>query len=510
MMRWHTQDTWQLWLRRAGLVLLALLLPWALSHQPVARGGAAVAHAAPAVLDDEPPETVCGLPVVPLESVIDPTFGRGGYLTLSWPTEDVQQISVARGENGSYIVAGFRYLQTKKPILSLVRYSDSGQRDLNFGTDGTVDITPPGDTEFNVEYPVVVRVQHSGILVGTNATGHVLLMRIDEAGVLDSSFGFNGYVYDRRSALRSTLVDVAVTSRDDVIIVNTIYGRVNTPDTQNIGVLAQGEQELLQYDRHGMLVHEDNLTLRARSLGFIAATSHNVAAIGPNTLAVGGMYVYNQSWSWVVTLFREGSVAIDDATNRTYILHYPNENLFLSAIPDASFAGVVMAGWSLPRGESIPAPIDLVLSSQLNRIRAVIVPGAEQTSTGDWNVLWYSATLDRCSLAGTSLLVFPSSPERVSILGRVRAVRPVQGDGAAAPASRNSDQYLVLATIGTSSAGITAIAQREVVVSFTSPMVTSRTSITQVEKAPSLVAIIQRPQQHEDDRGVSVFILQLN
>lgn len=74
------------WLRRLGLVAVVAMLSLALGL-PSALGGAGMgtsrAQAAPAVQESDTPETLCGYPVVPLESVLDST--KPGQLQRAGP-----------------------------------------------------------------------------------------------------------------------------------------------------------------------------------------------------------------------------------------------------------------------------------------------------------------------------------------------------------------------------------------------------------------------------------------
>ena len=272
MMGWHTQDTWQRWLRRTGLVLLVLTLPWALSHRSLSRGGLA-AHAAPAVLDDEPPETVCGLPVVPLESVIDPTFGEGGKVSLEqdWPA--LYLSSVAPLSDGGLAFATEQEDQVGESeasnSLNAFILNSRGVPDDHFGNNGTVSVAIPS------QYAVRKRAQPlisegpgrsivlSSTYEGPDLTQGILIASLREDGGPNHKFGIHGLVIDQVS-LEGPVTVRQLRVAEDGRVVLLVHASGRTAQTL---VPFRDVTYLIAYDAEGRRIFSLDLPLLAKYSG---------------------------------------------------------------------------------------------------------------------------------------------------------------------------------------------------------------------------------------------------
>jgi len=144
---------------------------------------------------------------------LDSEFGSGGIVTHNFDSQDFPRASansVLIQPNGAIIVAGYTELFGSKTDFAVIRLSQDGSLDLNFGEGGmlTVDLDGFRPYEMNDEdraFCVVAQPSDGFLVVGsgvinldlstTSPTGRdVALVSIDNNGALVSDFGNNGIV----------------------------------------------------------------------------------------------------------------------------------------------------------------------------------------------------------------------------------------------------------------------------------------------------------------------------
>lgn len=143
-------------------------------------------------------------PILAAAGDLDPTFGNGGKVTTSFPGSDDRAYAIAIQPDGKKVVAG-----TSLGYFILVRYNDNGSLDPTFGDGGQV------VTEFSnsvdAAYAVVIQPDGKIIAAGyatADPTQNFALARYNTNGSLDATFGSGGKVttdfsnrYDKAYAL---------------------------------------------------------------------------------------------------------------------------------------------------------------------------------------------------------------------------------------------------------------------------------------------------------------------
>jgi uncharacterized delta-60 repeat protein len=125
---------------------------------------------------------------------LDSSFGTGGIVTTAMSSSDDSSYSVIQQTDGKLVVAGYARVGSSYRF-ALARYNTDGSLDSSFGTGGKV-ITPVG-----VSYAFILSViqQADGKLVATgyvhNGSNYDFgLVRYNTDGSLDTSFGVGGVV----------------------------------------------------------------------------------------------------------------------------------------------------------------------------------------------------------------------------------------------------------------------------------------------------------------------------
>ncbi len=152
---------------------------------------------------------------------LDTTFGSGGMARLA--LDGVNDMALQA--DGKILLAGFGF--------SVVRLNSDGTLDTSFGSGGIVSVTFGSKNKNSSSLAQAVAVQGDGKIL---AAGNLNLVRLNQDGSLDSTFGSGGKVVTAASAYAITLQTVAGGQRilvgggngDFAIMRFTMSGAVDT------------------------------------------------------------------------------------------------------------------------------------------------------------------------------------------------------------------------------------------------------------------------------------------
>lgn len=124
--------------------------------------------------------------------------------------------------DGKVIAAGFADTNPSDPStrdVAVARYNTDGTLDKSFGTDGEVMVDVAGDHDWSYG----VAVDYAGrILVNgftfTNGQRDILLLRLDDTGALDNTFGNNGIIVRDFDGVSDSSNDVVVQRNGKAIV----------------------------------------------------------------------------------------------------------------------------------------------------------------------------------------------------------------------------------------------------------------------------------------------------
>ena len=153
----------------------------------------------------------------------DPTFGEGGLLVPAQADGFHMCSSVILDSEGRILMAGTSWGAHSDAYFSLIRLNDDGSLDTSFGNGGSV-IQPLGAFD---DTPTI-RLQNDGkiVLAGTSDQ-HFGLMRLDADGSLDTTFG---------DATQSVALDTAFVATD--ITTDTVVYTAKATDAELLGDLS--------------------------------------------------------------------------------------------------------------------------------------------------------------------------------------------------------------------------------------------------------------------------------
>ncbi|MBK8812729.1 MAG: VCBS repeat-containing protein [Acidobacteria bacterium] len=138
--------------------------------------------------------TLCTLVRLNPDGSPDSSFNGNGRVFTSVGSDRSYANSVALQSNGKIVIGGYSHVGSSTDF-SAVRYNSDGSLDTSFNGTGIV-ITPVGNVSDQAN-SVLVQPDGKVVLAGTsgvNGVGNFAMVRYNEDGTLDSSFGVGGKV----------------------------------------------------------------------------------------------------------------------------------------------------------------------------------------------------------------------------------------------------------------------------------------------------------------------------
>jgi uncharacterized delta-60 repeat protein len=128
--------------------------------------------------------------------VLDTTFGAGGTVSTTTPFEYLTVEDVALQSSGAIIVCAAVEESDGVEAMALMRYTANGVLDKTFGSNGYVTLTvDSGDGDDTFPYGIAVDANNNIVVAGCNEDSGVLaLARFTPNGGLDDTFGDAGIV----------------------------------------------------------------------------------------------------------------------------------------------------------------------------------------------------------------------------------------------------------------------------------------------------------------------------
>jgi uncharacterized delta-60 repeat protein len=188
------------------------------------------------------------------DGTIDISFGDNGIAFFSYENYETRGEAILTLPNESYLIAGNTYNHVagswQDKSFFLAKFTSTGEIDLSFGVDGVLFF--PKGTNGDSGFGNMIKQTDGKILATALIDGQWVLMRINDEGVFDNSFGVNGIVdIDRGSS-------IALQSNGKIILAQQFYDGYNN------------YYLLKRYRNHGVL----DITFGTGGSVFINPTSH--------------------------------------------------------------------------------------------------------------------------------------------------------------------------------------------------------------------------------------------
>ncbi len=250
-----------------------------------------------------------------IDGTLDRTFGLDGKVITDFGGYGDQARSVAIQSDGKIIAAGYSDNGSFDYFFALARYNSDGTLDNSFGTRGKVitNIRP------DIEYAYSVNIQPDGKIIVVGTGGGIVLVRYNQDGALDNTFGIGGKVITANYNAYSSALQP-----DGKIIVVGYSSYYNDSSGFNYLFL------LARYNSNGSLDSDFGTDgILTTDFGTNDARAYSVAIQPDGKIVVAGTVqfdIYHTSFAVARYLSGLASDVIDFPFSNNLLTLYPNPN----------------------------------------------------------------------------------------------------------------------------------------------------------------------------------------
>ena len=176
------------------------------------------------------------------DGILDETFGIGGKVVQNLTNEDDDLgMDIIISKSGGYLLSGIQIVQNQNNNLSLLKLDENGKVDKSFGTDGYI-ITPI--IQSDIATNMLVEQSDGKIIVGGSMFDlnlyfpFVGLVRYDLNGQIDESFGLKGIAQTNYTdPIILSLIPKILIQSDDNIVSPGLIARAGIDTTLTPGAI---------------------------------------------------------------------------------------------------------------------------------------------------------------------------------------------------------------------------------------------------------------------------------
>ncbi len=239
--------------------------------------------------------------ILPQGGQLDNTFGTGGKVTTNInPSYDEWGYSTVVQPDGKILVAGYAYNGSNSNAnFNVIRYNEDGTLDKTFGANGRVTTDFNNSQDFTNSGQALALQQDGKILVaGTSADGsdnNFAVVRYNPNGLLDSTFGTAGKVTTDFGSTSDYGYAVVIQENGKIVVAGYAY------DGISFGIA------LARYNSDGSL--DPTLDGDGRVIISFANTPISAALQTDGKIVVTGLYFNGTNWDFGMARFNsDGSL----------------------------------------------------------------------------------------------------------------------------------------------------------------------------------------------------------
>ncbi|MGI8892309.1 MAG: T9SS type A sorting domain-containing protein [Bacteroidia bacterium] len=293
-----------------------------------------------------------------IDGTLDNTFGNGGFVNTTIHNSDMPK-AIGIQPNGKIIVAGYYYTGTPTSPgagmyhKAIVRYNPDGTLDQSFGTGGILTPEVIGPTTHEAISSLLIQPDNK-IVVGGSAGNQFSLIRFNNDGTPDNSFGTGGFVLTSIEAAATIYtmvlqpdnkIVVAGSTLDSIINVKFALARYNSDGSLDLNFGANGiittDFGNTNYEVcHSLALQPDNKIIAAGYFGnILAVVRYNTNGSLDNNFGNAGIVTdSNLPGAVGVGLQSDGKIVVaGQVVVPTYDYGYSITRFNTDGIPDSSF-----------------------------------------------------------------------------------------------------------------------------------------------------------------------------
>ena len=180
-------------------------------------------------------------------------FGAGGKRTYDFSSGNEFGNGMTKDSKGRFVVAGTRTVSAVQKIF-VMRFNQDGSLDSSFGTDGSTTLT----STVSEDAKAVVTDSSDNIYIAANRAsggGDILVVKLDSTGALDSTFGTSGKFSTAVGSLNDSATAIALDSSNRVVVVGGMTQSGGLSDSVVLRLTTAGALDT-SFDTDGILTYD--------------------------------------------------------------------------------------------------------------------------------------------------------------------------------------------------------------------------------------------------------------
>jgi uncharacterized delta-60 repeat protein len=248
---------------------------------------------------------------------MDNSFNGSGIFTAYLGDHDCYIFDVSLLPNGKILLLCQSYVTGTANDPVLIRLNADGSYDTSFGDNGIAEFIVSNGADYVMQF--VLQPDGKVLMVGNTAVGNfydVFILRVDDTGALDNTFGTGGMVISHVSDNKNWGESIAL-AEDGKILVGGYYTNETTLDNDGM---------VLRFTPDGF----PDLTFGDNGVATLDAYSYyieNISVQADHKILVSGWYntLGGNSMEFAVSrLHGDGNIGIEDAVSDSPLEIFPN------------------------------------------------------------------------------------------------------------------------------------------------------------------------------------------
>lgn len=161
------------------------------------------------------------------EGELDPTFGNNGIVYRDFSNRDDVATSLVIQEDGKILITGYSYGLNENKLI-VARYNKDGSPDFSFHSNGVYEYVPNNQIDFSWGFSIAMQKDGKALVTGTVGrmpNVDIIVIRLNEDGNIDQSFGDGGVVSLDYGFSEDVGYALALDEKERIIVVG--YTKIN-------------------------------------------------------------------------------------------------------------------------------------------------------------------------------------------------------------------------------------------------------------------------------------------
>ena len=178
-----------------------------------------------------------------LNGTNDNTFGTNGIMVVSLPYTNFESKYIEQDNSGRFLVEKLNFNTTPAFLFDAFRLNNNGLLDTSFGTNGYINFN---NFQTLIVPTILVNNKYyfGGATIVSNTLDNLIMLKYNEDGTLDTSFNGNGYKVENTNTIQEVCESINIQTDGKILV----SGKYNNGSTKKLYLMRYVDQNLSTND----------------------------------------------------------------------------------------------------------------------------------------------------------------------------------------------------------------------------------------------------------------------